>query len=402
MLKKCPECMLQVSDKASFCPHCGYPLKPNKTYPSIAKIYKRKRLPNGFGQITKIKGERLRRPFRAMITTAIGSNGRPICKLLKPQSYFATYNEAYEALVKFNAHPYDVSHMMTLKELYESWFEDYRDHSEPLRKYSWIVRACGLLKGIFESEIKSLEPFVIKKYVEKLDTTAANKSHAKRCLNMMFDYAVENGFSDRNPARMFKLSSDIVKAAHEVRNAHLNFSEHEWELLWKNQYSSDVVTMVLIQSCMGWRPDELVNIELKNVDIRNWTIVGGMKTEAGKNRIVPVHNRIRSMVLSWYERAKKYGSPYLFFTFDSSGTAKHIRYPIYRARFINMLEKIGLNKSHRLHDCRVHFVTECKKYGVDIYAIKYMVGHAITDITESIYTKRDPTWLRKELSKVEF
>lgn len=29
MLKKCPECDLQVSDKALTCPHCGYPLAKN-------------------------------------------------------------------------------------------------------------------------------------------------------------------------------------------------------------------------------------------------------------------------------------------------------------------------------------------------------------------------------------
>ena len=31
-----------------------------------------------------------------------------------------------------------------------------------------------------------------------------------------------------------------------------------------------------------------------------------------------------------------------------------------------------------------------KKYKVDEYAIKYMVGHEIQDITEKVYTKRDP------------
>ena len=30
MLIKCPECELQVSDKAINCPHCGYPLKGTK------------------------------------------------------------------------------------------------------------------------------------------------------------------------------------------------------------------------------------------------------------------------------------------------------------------------------------------------------------------------------------
>ena len=31
--------------------------------------------------------------------------------------------------------------------------------------------------------------------------------------------------------------------------------------------------------------------------------------------------------------------------------------------------------------------------GVDEYAIKKMVGHEIYDITEKVYTKRDPQWL---------
>lgn len=29
MLMQCPECELQVSDKATFCPHCGYPIQPD-------------------------------------------------------------------------------------------------------------------------------------------------------------------------------------------------------------------------------------------------------------------------------------------------------------------------------------------------------------------------------------
>ena len=53
MLIKCPECELQVSDKAASCPHCGYPLKEQKTKNINRKPNKRRRLPNGFGQITE-------------------------------------------------------------------------------------------------------------------------------------------------------------------------------------------------------------------------------------------------------------------------------------------------------------------------------------------------------------
>jgi hypothetical protein len=42
-----------------------------------------------------------------------------------------------------------------------------------------------------------------------------------------------------------------------------------------------------------------------------------------------------------------------------------------------------------------------KKYQVDEYAIKYMVGHAINDITEKVYTKREVEWLKNEIEKIK-
>jgi hypothetical protein len=42
----------------------------------------------------------------------------------------------------------------------------------------------------------------------------------------------------------------------------------------------------------------------------------------------------------------------------------------------------------------------CKNVDVDEYAIKYMVGHNITDITEKVYTERDISWLQKEIEKI--
>lgn len=56
---------------------------------------------------------------------------------------------------------------------------------------------------------------------------------------------------------------------------------------------------------------------------------------------------------------------------------------------------------HSAHDTRVQFVTMCKKYNVDEYAIKYMVGHSIKDLTERVYTKREIGWLKTELKKIK-
>ena len=114
MLTECPECNLQVSDKAVTCPHCGYPLKTSVQATNRPSKKAHQRLPNGFGQITKISTKNLRKPYRAMVTVGKTEFGKPICKLLKPESYFETYNDAYKALIEYNKNPYDLGKDITI------------------------------------------------------------------------------------------------------------------------------------------------------------------------------------------------------------------------------------------------------------------------------------------------
>ena len=76
-------------------------------------------------------------------------------------------------------------------------------------------------------------------------------------------------------------------------------------------------------------------------------------------------------------------------------------YSNYRDRFNNVIQNLQLNPEHKAHDPRKHFVTMAKKYKVDEYAIKYIVGHTIKDLTERVYTKRDDDWLLEEIKKIK-
>lgn len=49
----------------------------------------------------------------------------------------------------------------------------------------------------------------------------------------------------------------------------------------------------------------------------------------------------------------------------------------------------------------MHFIPTAKKYRVDEYATKYIVGHSIQDITKQVYTKREIDWLKKEIEKIK-
>lgn len=144
-------------------------------------------------------------------------------------------------------------------------------------------------------------------------------------------------------------------------------------------------------------------IRLEDVDLDNWTFKGGMKTDAGTDRIVPIHSKIQSLVLRKYKEAESLGSEYLFNCTDPDSNRKNIKftYNRYQKGFTRIRDELKLNPDHRPHDGRKHFVSMAKKYGVDEYAIKYMVGHKISDITEKVYTAREFDWLREEIEKIK-
>lgn len=402
MLTNCPECELPVSDRALSCPHCGYPLKEN-IKPRL-KSKSRMRLPNGFGQISEIKGKNLRNPWRVMIPVGKTPEGRPISKLLKPQAYFKTYNEAYSALVEYNRNPYDLEDDITIKELYEKWSEKYFETLKSDSSRRTITSAWAYCSNIYGMRVKDVRARHIKGCMDdgtvningKVQFASANtKGRIKSLFNLMLDYAVEYELTDRNYSRTFGVGSEISEEIKVNHHGHISFTDEEMEKLIGN-INLPYAKLVLIQCFMGWRPQELGLIEVKNVDLEQSVIIGGMKTSAGTNRIVPIHPFIKQFIEDKYHEAVKNGRDYLF---DAEGTK--LTYDKYQSRFKKLVNALELNPEHRAHDPRKQFVTMAKKYNVDEYAIKRIVGHEIDDITEKVYTDRGIEWMHNEIEKIK-
>ena len=411
MLIKCPECELQVSDKAPACPHCGYPMKPTVKRKPRAKNNKRRRLPNGFGQISEIKNRNLRNPFRAMVTVGKTQDGKPICKPLKPESYFPTYNDAYAALVEYNKNPYDLEPSITVKELYDKWSEEYFKTLKAEGSVRGVESAWAYCSAVYGMRVMDVRARHIKGCMEEGTATvrgkeqhpsASMKNKIKSLFILMLDYALEYELVDRNYSRTFNLTEETIKEIQTVKQEHIPFSEDEMRRLWAHVDDKRFVDVMLIQCYSGWRPQELGLLELENVDLENWTFQGGMKTDAGMDRVVPIHSKIRPLVERKYKEALSIGSKYLFNCTDGrSGKPTMMTYQRYQKGFGMVRDELKLNPEHRPHDGRKHFVTAAKKAGVDEYAIKYMVGHKISDITEKVYTQREFEWLKTEIEKIK-
>lgn len=343
---------------------------------------KRMRLPNGFGQISKLKSKRLRNPYRAMATVGKTPEGKPICKLLKPQAYFPTYNDAYAALLEFNRRPYDPSNSMTFKEAFEKWFAKYE-----LTKSKSAIRAAKVeyncCQSVWYIDLREIRPVHIKQCMEQTQSPKFKKG-IRFLFQELLSLGMEIGAVESNIAKDY--SPKISQEGKKSVTPHTILSDEELDKLWKD--SSDPISRaILIQCYTGLRPDELCKIRKSDVHFEQGYLIGGSKTDAGKNRKVPIVKKIKEIV----EEALKNETEYLIATEYN----KPLQYQNY------YLELKKRYPNHKPHDPRKTFITMAKKAGVNEFAIKRIVGHTIEDITENIYTERDIEWLIEEASKID-
>ena len=410
MLITCKECSNSVSDKAAFCPKCGFPItKEDDTSKPKKKKYKAKkmRLPNGFGRITKITGKNLRKPYRVMVTVGTREDGRLIGKLLKPNAYFETYNEAYTALLEYNKSPFDLNEMITVGELYEKWYSEY----SKTVSVTWannVKAAWAYTDRVRDIPVKTLKASHIKSIIDEgnrvengevIPIPLSAKNVVKSIFNMMLDYAIERDLVDKNIAKSVTVGKEATRLIVASRKGHIPFTKEETDLMWSMK-DDLFVAAILIQCYSGWRPGELLDLRIQNIDLMNWTMTGGAKTDSGRNRTIPIHTRIRPLVERMYNLATDANLPYLIVMRSGHGTIDHFVEKTYSNRLDQFVNDNGLNIAHRMHDGRVTFVTNAKAADVNEYAIKRIVGHSIKDITENIYTVRNIDWLRKEIEKI--
>ena len=370
---------------------------------------------NGTGNIYKMKGGKRRKPWRVRVTVGWELNpktGR--CKQnLKTLGYYASRAEAEVALVAYQECPYDLNTKdITFKELYEQWTEDYFKKLTSISSERTITSAYRYCSGLYNMKMRDIRIYHLqecmdKGYIipdrgkekgQKRYASACTKGRIKSMFNLMFDWAYAREIVDRNYARAFELDKETkIKQVREKRKNTI-FSKEEIDLLWKNVDKIAFVDMVLCGIYSGWRPQELAILKIKDIDLELQVMYGGMKTDAGKDRCVPIHPLIQPLIEKRYAEAKELGSNYLFNDINGQ-QGIYMTYDKYRGRFNKVVERLQMD--HHPHETRHTFITKAKRVRMEEYILKRIVGHAINDNTEKTYTHREIEELKAEMRKIE-
>ena len=396
-LLKCPKCARDVSDKAVACPNCGYPMNmPSTTKPRIRNGRPTK-MPNAYGSITKMSGKR-RKPYRVRVTdrwVIDDKTGRS--KQLRPTlGYFETREEAMIALATYNENPYDINtDNITFSEVYEKWSDGYlRTLSNPSSART-IKAKYSYCNGLYNMRMQDIRVSHLEGTIINAQVGDSTKARIKSLFNMLYRYAVANDIVEKDYAAVMFANGNPIKRS-RTRDV-IPFTQEEIQMLWNNLEQIPFVDMILIEIYSGWRPQELAILKTYDVDITSETMRGGLKTDAGKNRIVPIHPLIKPLIEKRMSEAATLQSEYLFN--DANGQqGTYMTYDKYRSRFDKVMKR--LNLKHHPHETRHTFITKAKACGIDEYILKLIVGHAIDDITEKVYTHRTIEQLKNEMEKI--
>lgn len=351
------------------------------------------KLPNGFGSVHKLPGNR-RKPWRARKTVRWETDFETgISKQIYVTiGYYPTQKEALQALAEYNENPYDIStQTITFAEVYEKWSEVHFQTIVPSARRTW-KSAYSYCKPLYNMRMKDIRVNHLEQTIKDADVGANTKGRMKSLFNLMYKYALKHEIVDKDYAA---LCDSIKKPKPKI--VRIPFSDSEVQQLWNNIHFP-FVDMVLIGIYSGFRPQELAILKISDLDLNNGTFTGGLKTDAGKNRTVPIHPGIADLVRKNYDKAVQMQSEYLF-NDENGQQGTWLTYDKYRGRFNKIMKK--LNMVHKPHDTRHTFITKAKAAGVDEYILKLIVGHEIQDITEKVYTHRTLEDMKTEIQKIE-
>lgn len=352
------------------------------------------RLPNGFGSVYKLSGKR-RRPWVAAKTFGweIDEEAKTAKQIQKTIGYYATRQEAMTALVNFNENPYDLdAERMTFSEVYDKWSEAYFATLGSKSSQRTIIAAYRYCKPLYNMRMRDIRVCHLEQAIQNADVGDSTKSRMKSLFNLMYKYAMKHEIVDKDYAQ---LCDGVKKPKPQI--IRIPFSDDEIASLWEH-IDFPFVDMVLIGIYSGWRPQELAILKISDIDLENKTYIGGLKSEAGKNRIVPIHPVIFDLVKKNYEKAVSLGSDYLF-NDENGQQGTHLTYDKYRGRWKKIMKRLNLD--HKPHDTRHTFITKAKSVNMNEYILKLIVGHAINDVTEETYTHRTIEELHTEMQKIK-
>ncbi len=335
------------------------------------------KLPNGFGSVYKLSGNR-RNPYVAKKTRGWEINpetGRTR-QLYTVVGYYPTRKDALTALADFNSNPYDVNAAnVTFGDVYERWSDEHFPtvSQSNVQGYKAAYALCGKIARMKFADIKLDH---LQMVVDESGKNYPTLKKLKILFGLMYKYAIIHEIvpKERNMVEYL----NIKKAGNPNAYNRKPFSRQEVGLVWDAKDSNVYYSVILMLLYTGCRISELLDLKKKHVNLeeRHFNVIQA-KTAAGI-RIVPIADKVLPFFEYWY---RLNDCEYLVTTPEGG----HFTYRNYYDSYWTPLVET-LNMEHTPHCTRHTCISMLTAAGVDDKVIRKIVGHKGQGVTEVVYT----------------
>lgn len=359
------------------------------------------RLPNGFGNVSKLSGKR-RNPWRARKTTGwtIDEKTQKAKQSYITIGYYPTRQSALQALSEYNTNPYDLdANKITFAEVFEKWSEKKFEEISPsnINGYKASYKLC---ESIYNMKFADIKLAHLQAIVDKSGKNFPTLKKLKAMLNQMFDYATMHEIisKDRHIVEYLNIGKE------EQSTRHYRFSKSEIDALWRWSDGNEYVQVILMLIYSGVRPSELFNAKCSDVDLEE----GYFSIAKGKNvnatRKVPIHDRTLPFFKNWMSKGNEYlitnlsGGKFQFDTNHHSYTESFWCPVLADIGILQYTNEKGEVAEHLPHDTRHTFTSMWKEKKLDEAMRRKIQGHSGKGIGEIVYTHFELQKLREELN----
>lgn len=344
----CRKCKMEIPDGSIYCLSCGA-----KQVTEKRKALKRA---NGTGTVYR-KRERRKKPWAAEKNkTLIG--------------YYETKTAALEALNRLTGRTLDERYNMTFKEVFEEW---KKEHYKELTKsgQSQYDISFKVFSSLHNKKFRDLRTADFQAALEPhMKKTHSTVSKYKQLITQMSQWAIREELLTTNFASFVKLPENIKKEK-EI------FSDEDIKKLEED--GSETAKIILMLIYTGMRIGELFSLPLD--DFHETYVVGGEKTDAGRNRVIPIRPEGRGY-FSYF--ASQADGPLLLSGYTGDKVPNNFR----KRNYYPLLDKLGIERKTP-HATRHTYASRARKEGMQPEILQKILGHADYSTTANIYVHTD-------------
>ena len=211
--------------------------------------------------------------------------------------------------------------------------------------------------------------------VNKKNKGSGSSSFLLRLFKNLDKYALQEGIIDKGYVQFVNNDTAKIKKMQKSVFSYEQIQKlEELEVDEKEKIIKDILLFALYTGC---RINEILYLKNENIFLEKGYLITGSKTEAGANREIPIHKKIRGIIENYYNKDNE-------FLLNNNG--KSYFYSFFVNQFYKLKKKYKFLENRTIHECRHTFRTELERLNVKQVIINSILGHKNENTGLDVYT----------------